>query len=69
MEKITFNPINNGCEVYSEEFSRSGWFIVDRVDLRPNNKYTNKKLVAIVKAHLKDDPSFLVEATSDKFTF
>jgi len=68
MEKISLKPITTGSEVYSSSFSREGWFIVDQVDLRPNNPITNKKLVAVVKAHLREDPGFIVEATSDKFT-
>lgn len=68
MEKMLFKPINSGSEIYSDQFSKEGWFIVDEIDLRPNSP-TNKKLVAVIKAHLREEPKFKVEATSDKFHF
>ena len=69
MEKMSFKPISSGVEIYSDQFSQEGWFIVDQVDLRPNNPVTDKKLVAVIKAHLREAPTFKVEATSDKFHF
>ena len=66
MEKITCFPIF-GSEVYSESFSIKGIFIVDDVELRPNNPVHDRKLVAIIKAHSKENRDFKVEATSDKF--
>jgi hypothetical protein len=69
MEKMSFKPIGTGSEVYSENFSEKGYFIIDQLDLRPNNPVTDKNLVAIIKAHLRENPKFRVEATSDKFTF
>lgn len=69
MEVMSFKPITTGSEVYSESFSQKGWFIVDQVDLRPNNSVTDPKLVAIIKAHLREKPDFRVEATSDRFSF
>ncbi len=69
MKKMSFNPIGTGSEIFSDQFSKKGWFIVDQLDLVPNNIVTDKKLVAVIKAHLREDSSFLVEATSDKFTF
>ena len=69
MEKMSFKPISSGVEIYSDQFSQEGWFIVDQVDLRPNNPVTDKKLVAVIKAHLREDQTFKVEATSDKFHF
>jgi len=69
MEKMSFKPIGSGSEIYSDQFSKEGWYIVDQVDLRPNNSVTDKKLVAVIKAHLREEPSFKVEATSDKFCF
>lgn len=68
MEKMTLKPTGNGYEVYSENFSQKGYFVVDQVDLRPNG-VNDKKLVAVVKAHLREQPDFKVEATSDKFRF
>lgn len=68
MDKMSLKPDSN-YEVYSENFSKKGYFIVDQVDLRPNNRITDKKLVAVVKAHFREQPDFIVEATSDKFVF
>ncbi len=68
MEKIPCTP-NKPTEVYSDHFSIKGQFIIDSIDLRENNPTSDKKLVAVVKAHHKDDPKFKVEATSDKFLF
>lgn len=68
-KKISFKSIASGSEIYSDQFSKEGWFVVDQIDLRPNNKVTDKKLVAVVKAHLREEPDFKVEATSDNFHF
>lgn len=69
MEKMSFKPIGSGSEIYSDQFSKEGWYIVDQVDLRPNNSVTDKRLVAVIKAHLREEPNFRVEATSDNFHF
>lgn len=69
LEKISFEPVKIGSEIYSNKFSKKGYFIIDQLDLRPNNPITDKTLVAIIKAHFKEDPTFKVEATSDKFIF
>jgi len=66
---MSFKPLGSGSEIYSDQFSKEGWYIVDQVDLRPNNPITDKKLVAVIKAHLREVPDFKVEGTSDKFHF
>ena len=69
MEKMSFKPIISGSEIYSNQFKHEGWYIVDQIDLRPNNPINDKRLVAVIKAHLREIPDFKVEATSDKFHF
>jgi len=58
-----------GNEVYSDQFKLKGVFIIDDVWLTENHPINDKTLVAIIKAHHKDRPTFRVEATSNKFTF
>lgn len=69
MEKISFKPIDSEERIYSDQFSKKGWFIIDKIELRPNNPITDKRLIAVIDAHFCEDPSFKVRATSDKFNF
>lgn len=59
--------IKQGSVIYSDNFTKKGEFVVENIKLVANNSVTDKKIVAIIKAHYKDDKNFLVEATSDKF--
>jgi len=68
MKKISCTPTNS-TEIYSENFSLKGFFIIDSIEIRENNPTSDKKLVAVIKAHHREQPDFKVEATSDKFLF
>lgn len=63
---LSINNINN-IKVCSNSFSEKGEFVIDDARLVPNHPTTDTSLVVVFKAHLKENPTFKVEATSDKF--
>ena len=71
MDKITLKPIGNGYEIYGKGcyFRVEGYYVVDKVELVPNNPVNDKQLVAVVHAHLREDKNVRISCTSDKFTF
>lgn len=69
MEKQIDLSLQKGEEIYSDNFKEKGVFIIDKVFLTPNHQIENRSLVAIIKAHHKEKPTFKVETTSDKFYF
>jgi hypothetical protein len=69
MKLMTLKPIGSGSEIYTDKFLEEGWYIVESVELHPSNSSKDSPLVAIIIAHLRENPNVKVEGTPDNFHF